>query len=218
VKLSSILPSLLNKSLSYPEDVYDVYKKVFSEEDQNIADSDISYDLMLLPAGLLGIEFVKTHIYNDSACDSHKLSCIIEVQYGVLTIIMQKNKIKCDTYDFETYVEEGLLVKLKKGEKLTIPNGYFYTFINTDEIPVVFVRVYRKEGIADYNLLRRERGLAYYCIRKNAKQEIVLNPAYRNTPKIKDVPSCEVNQIQFDIPLYQALKEEIQDIGATLFA
>lgn len=208
VKLQNILPSLLNKSLSYPEDVYDVYKKVFNEADLNVATSDVNFDIMYLPSGLLGIEFVKTHIYFNSSIEPGRLSCIVEVQYGVLTVIMQKNKPRVDIYDIEPHVEEGLLIKLHKGEKLAIPQGYFYTFINTEETPVIFVRVFKRDGIIDYNILKRERGLAYYCIRKNARQEIVLNPTYKNTPKIKDISSNEINIKHFEMPLYQVLREE----------
>ena len=218
VKLKNILPSLLNKSLSYPEDVYDVYQKVFNEADLNVASSDVNFDIIFLPAGLLGIEFVKTHIYYKPQTDTSNLGCIVEVQYGILTVIMQKNKPHADIYDIETRVEEGLLIKLHKGEKLAIPQDYFYTFINTEEIPVIFVRVFKREGIIDYNLLKRERGLAYYCIRKNARQEIVLNPTYKNTPKIKDVSSNEINSINFDMPLYQVLREKTATLCNSLWA
>jgi len=218
VKLQNILPSLLNKSLSYPENVYDVYKKVFSEDDVKIGESDISMDIMYLPQGLLGIEFVKTHIYFNSTADPGKLSCIVEVQYGILTVVMQKNKENTDPYDIEAQVEEGFMVKLHKGEKLAIPQSYYYTFINTEELPVIFVRIYRKEGIADYNLLRRERGLAYYCIRKNARQEFVLNPTYKNTPKIRDISSGEINTVNLEMPLYQVLREEMGMLFNTLWA
>jgi oxalate decarboxylase/phosphoglucose isomerase-like protein (cupin superfamily) len=217
VKLKNILPALLNKSLCYPEDVYDVYRKVFSEDDLKLGDSDISFDIMYVPPGLLGIEFTKTHIYFNPKSDPGRLSCIIEVHYGILTIIMQKNKNKLDPFEFETHVEEGLMVKVRKGEKLAIPQGYFYTFVNTEEIPVIFVRVYRKEGIVDYNTLRRERGLAYFCIRKNARQEIVLNPTYKNTPKIRDISPEEIGKIDFEFPLYQILREQTTTLSDTLW-
>jgi oxalate decarboxylase/phosphoglucose isomerase-like protein (cupin superfamily) len=218
VKLYNILPALLNKSLSYPEEVYDIYRKVFVEDDANVAASDISYDLIFLPAGLLGVEFVKTHIYYTPQAISGILSCIVEVQHGILTIIMQKNREKLDMFDIETHVNEGYVVKVHKGEKFSIPQGYFYTFINTEESPLVFVRVYRKECIVDYSLLKRERGLAYYCIRKNARQEIVLNPTYKNTPKIQEIGLDELNKQVYTSPLYQALRDETNSMCDSLYA
>jgi oxalate decarboxylase/phosphoglucose isomerase-like protein (cupin superfamily) len=218
VKLQSIQPSLLNKSLSYPEDVYDVYQKICNIDDSVIDQTDISYDVILLPTGLLGVEYVKTHIYYTPETDDTQTSCFVEVQYGVLTVIMQKNQPKKDIYDFETHVDEASLVRLYKGERMSIPQGYYYTFINTEETPTIFVRLHRREGIADYNMLKRERGMAYYCIRKNAKQEIVLNPAYRNTPKINMCGAQEVNENECTIPLYQLLKQQLDTVVNTLWA
>ena len=103
---------------------------------------------------------------------------------------MQKNKPK-DILDFDTYVEEGLVASLKKGDKFAIPTGYFHTFINADTIPVLFTRVYKENGLVDYKNLQRENGLAYYCIRKNAKMEIVHNPMYKDIPAIKKVKPAE---------------------------
>lgn len=217
VKLRSILPALLNKSLSYPEDVYDVYQGIKYEEDLHIDQANLSTDLMILPAGLLGVEFVKTHIYYTCDANPGTSSCIVEVHSGVLTVILQKNKIKEDIYQFDTFVDEGILVRVHKGEKLAIPQGYFYTFINAEEMPVVFMRVYRKESIVDYSLIRRERGLAYFCIRKNAKQEIVLNPTYKNTPKIKEYATNDFEKVDFRIPLYQLVKEDLNTVCDSLY-
>lgn len=221
IQLDKLVPTLLNKSLSYPEDVYEEHLKIFHEEDQSLVTAEVSYDFVCLPAGLLGIEFVKTHIYFSPESENltATLSSGVEVHYGILTIIMQKNAPKGE-FDFETQVDEGLIVKVRRGEKFFIPKGYLYTFINTEETPVLFVRIYRNCGILDYRMLKRERGLAYYCIRKNARQEIVLNPLYRNTPRIKetDVDNFDF-KIQLDIkkPIYQMLKEDVQTIHNALW-
>lgn len=189
ISLSNLIPTLLNKALMYPEVVYEEHRQVFHEQDRNLANDGISFDLITLPAGLLGIEFIKTHIYYSPKDEGgSKFSTVVEVHYGVLTVLMQKNAPKGEL-DFETSVEEGLVVKLKKGEKLAIPVGYYYTFINTQDNPVVFVRIFKKSGSFDYTYLKRENGLAYYCIRKNARQEIVHNPLYRDIPRIKKLPA-----------------------------
>jgi hypothetical protein len=186
ILLRNLIPALLNKSLHYPEVVYEEHVQVFNDGDQDLAESGLSFDLLFIPAGLLGVEFIKSHIYYTpgSKDDPKKFSTVIEVHLGILTVIMQKNNPK-DEFDVHTSVAEGLIVKLKRGEKLAIPQGYFYNFINTEEEPVVFVRIHKADDIVDYTLLRRERGLAYYCIRKNARQEIVLNPVYRSVPHIR---------------------------------
>jgi len=217
VSLRQLIPTLLNKSLSYPQEVYEEHNRVRSNNDQEtFSKTEISFDVICLPAGLLGVEYIKTHIYftPDRSPDSQaltKFSTIIEVQYGILTVIMQKNHPK-NEFDFETQVGEGLLVKVRKGQKFVIPQGYFYTFVNTEDMPVLFVRIYKKNAILDYSLLRRERGLAYYCIRKNARQEIVLNPLYRNSPHIREIaPEVFWKDFEMDwkIALYELLKQRM---------
>lgn len=221
VTLKNLIPTLLNKSLSYPEEVYEEHTRIHSLEDLHWEDKDISYDIICLPAGLLGVEYIKTHVYYSPDEIEHKrYSTVIEVNYGILTIIMQKNAPK-DELEFETRVEEGLMVKVHKGQKFVVPQGYFYTFINTEDIPVLFVRIYKKNGIVDYAVFKRERGLAYYCIRKNARQEIVHNPIYRNTPKIKEIGNETYGQcfnINWEIALYELLKERMQVFEEVLWS
>ena len=188
VSLESLLPTLLNKSLSYPQDVYNEYNSVYHHDDNYLAESEVNFDIIYLPAGLLGIEYIKSHIYYSPVlANAGSYTTIVEVLYGKLTIIMQKNRMPADEFEFDTYVEKAYMIKVKQGEKCPIPKGYFFTFINTEDYPVIFVRINKLQTHADYNLLKREGGLAYYCIRKNAREEIVLNPRYRDTPKIMKV-------------------------------
>lgn len=212
VSLFSLLPTLLNKSLSYPEKVYNEYLSVHHTQDNDLAESDVSFDIVYMPSGLLGIEYIKSHIYYiPRATSAGTFTTVIEVLYGEITIILQKNKQKQDEFDFETAVSEGYLVKVKQGEKCAIPKGYFFTFINTSDFPAIFVKINKDKTHIDYSLLDREGGLAYYCIRKNAREEIVLNPRYRSAPHIKSInPDFFLNEVEMDwnSPLYEILKTQ----------
>lgn len=214
VMLRNLIPALLNKSLHYPEVVYEEHIQVFNSSDFEARNSGISFDVINIPAGLLGVEFIKSHIYYSppDANGKEKYSCVVEVHLGVLTVILQKNKPR-DEFEIHTIVEEGVIIKLRRGEKLAIPRGYFYNFINTEEQPVVFVRIHKGTDVVDYTMLKRERGLAYYCIRKNARQEIVLNPVYRMVPKIKQRKSVQFSgEISIDpaASLYTQLVHETE--------
>lgn len=212
VSLQELLPTLLNKSLTYPVHVYEEYHRVYNSCDESLMNSGVNYDVIVIPPGLLGIEYSKTHIFFSPDSDINgKFSSIVEVQYGTLTVLMQRNKPACPC-DFESQIEEGYIAKVKPGEKFIVPEGYFYTFINAEDQPLVFTRVYKNPNILDYTLIRRERGLAYYCIRKNGRQELVYNPLYRNTPEIKLVDCNHFGgQIKQDIDhsLYNSLKSKI---------
>jgi len=212
VTLENLSPILLNKSLKYPEQVYEEYQGVHYQQDQTLVSYDVSYDLINLPFGLLGIEYVKTHVYfSPIFSQEDKVSCIVEILFGNLFIILQKNAKKSEFVSY-TQVDSGFLVKLKAGDRFIIPEGYLYTFINTGNTNVLFSRVYKKYSIIDYAILKKERGLAYYCIRKNGRQEIVQNPYYKNTPCIIEIAgenSLIDSDIQINLSLYESLKYEL---------
>jgi hypothetical protein len=208
IPLASMLPGLLNKSLKYPENVYLEHRNICRKSDEEIfRTTGYNYDLLMLPSGLMGVEFIRSHIFY-AACDGgQRLSEIVEVISGSLTILLQKNKEKIDEYEFDTSVSEGLVIRLTQGEKFAIPKGYYYTFINTRTKPVVFSRFYTKGCVCDYTLFKKEQGLAYFAIRKNAKQEIVLNPRYREIPQIrkttpKDAQASLNPPVKSEEPLY----------------
>jgi len=191
VSLREIAPSLLNKALLYPELVYKCHRSVRMKTHCEEWPASYQYDVVYLPDGLLGIEYIKTHIFYGQMATS--TASIIQVFTGQLTIMLQKNRKRQDIYDIETHVEEAMMVDVEPGMKVAIPAGYFYTFVNTGPDPVVFARVVAREHIADYEYLRRENGLAYYIISKNARKEIVVNPRYRTVPDIKQVPAQVLN-------------------------
>jgi hypothetical protein len=194
IPLTSMLPGLLNKSLKYPETVYMEHKNIRHQDDNDFFKATgFHYDIVMLPAGLMGVEFIRSHIFfseleQGQSYEHNSVSEVVECLSGIVTILFQKNAPK-NEWEFGTRVSEGLVVKLKEGEKFVIPRGYYYTFINTRSDPTVFSRFYAQSCACDYTSFEKEQGLAYFAIRKNAKQEIVLNPRYREIPQIQNI-SC----------------------------
>ncbi|MEO6728721.1 MAG: glucose-6-phosphate isomerase family protein [Candidatus Dojkabacteria bacterium] len=185
VSLQEIIPVLLNKQLKYPENVYKEHKSLYERGSED--GKAISYDLLYIPYGLLGIEFIKTHIY-ESLFVENKYHCMVELLSGEMMIVMQRNAEKEDVFQMETYVDDMVIVKLTPGEKLAIPTGYMYTFVNVGLAPVVFAKISTKDQTPmDYGTLKRERGLAYYIISKNAKVEAVANPKYKINCRLKNM-------------------------------
>lgn len=211
VPLKNLTPGLLNKSLIYPTEVYEEHQNV-RHQDHCDFPSDIDYDIIYLPEGFLGVEYIKSHIFYSPNGDSHGIaSNIIEVFHGALTILMQRNTIT-DEPTFETDVSDGLVINVKQGQTAVLPKGYYYTFINTNESPVIFSRTHRNRAIIDYSLLRKEQGMAYYFIRKNAKCEIVKNPRYGNVPELRHMtPEETIQDFKFvhEKPIYSQLMQEM---------
>lgn len=212
VKLEELKPILLNRTLVYPDKVYTEYHDVSSNDDQQVYEKfGIHYNMVVLPTGLLGVEFTKSHIYAADS-QSKNVTCVVEVIKGGATVLMQKIKPKED-YEIETTVEDIIIVKVKTGEKLPIPSGYQYSFINTRNHPLILSRVYLTDGRIDYRTIRREQGLSYYVIRKNARQEYVKNPRYRETPKLRSI-KCDTYNRKYKIspvkPLYLQIIEDMK--------
>lgn len=224
VELSEIIPVLLNKYLKYPEVVYRHHKNVF-DKNKSQKDSGLRYDILSIPYGLLGIEYIRTHVYFSEYSEG-KFDAVIEVLSGSVTVVMQKNAENDDPYAFEKYVEEINLVRLEKGEKFAIPTGVYYTFVNTEMFPAVIGKIAgSNQKEIDYSIFSRERGLAYYIISKNARLEVVANPKYKVLNKPKEYKKEEITQrseYNFgkvsldDLPLYDLLNKEYNNLATVI--
>ncbi len=211
VSLQSLSPALLNRSIKYPETVYEEYT-VCLNGDQSVFENNLKYDLLIIPPGLLGIEFIKSHIFYTP--ESHirnrlRFSSVVEAINATTTILMQKIIPNFEEEDQPT-IEEGILIELKAGEKFAIPEGYYYTFINASEEPIILSRLYKNYNIADYTQDERTYTMAYFCIRKNARQELVYNPKFRKIPSIKKInPRANhfpIIGFEEHVPLYRLAK------------
>ncbi|BCX13664.1 MAG: hypothetical protein KatS3mg085_196 [Candidatus Dojkabacteria bacterium] len=113
VSIDEINPVLLNKSVKYPEKVYRHYSDVLSHDFRG--SFKYRYDIFVIPYGLLGIEYVKTHIFYEDPSDG-KYDCVVEVLSGTLTVILQKN-LESDEEDFwvDVEVEKVYIVDLDAG-------------------------------------------------------------------------------------------------------
>lgn len=165
VGIDDIREQLLNKELDCPEVFYTKYKEV-DTKDNLFKSKKIKVNIYTMLANLAGIEFVKTRT---TRCK--KYPRIIEILHGSGTILMQKyinpkdNKI--------------IKAQAKKNQKIIIPAGYDFVIVNTRQnTPLIFLEVVHYLAIIR-RTLDENSGMAYYVIRKNAKQEIVRNPNYK---------------------------------------
>ncbi len=193
IKLDNLRPVLLNKTLRYPINIYTEYCDIrLKDHKKTFKETKLHYNLIVLPPGLLGIEYNKTHIFAPDK-DQNELTSIIDIIHGRGAVLVQKIKEK-DELDFETEVSFASMFKVKKGNRVPIPQRYMYTFINPGSSPLVIGRLFEDDGKMDYRSLRKEHGMSYYLIRKNARQEVVKNPHYKEIPRLKKVNAKEYSQ------------------------
>lgn len=188
VKLENIRPVLLNRTLRYPIDVYTEYCDISLKEQQDkFRKNKLHYNITVLPAGLLGIEYNKTHIFAPDT-DQNDITSIIDIIYGSGIILSQKVKEK-GVFDFETDVTFAAMFNVKRHHRVPIPKKHMYTFVNPNSTPLIIGRLFEDDGKIDYRTLRKEQGMSYYFIRKNARREVVKNPHYKKTPYLKKIKS-----------------------------
>ncbi len=172
VNIDQIRPQLLNKSLNCPQCFYTKWEDLDGE---NIfKEKKLLVNFYSIQANLAGIEYVKT-----LANRSEKYPRLIEMVYGGGIILMQKYS----SADNHKIVKKIVI----KGDKVIIPAGFSYTMINTRQNGNLIVVEISSHKSNSRNVLDEKNGMAYYVIRKNAKQETVRNPSYKIVNEIEEV-------------------------------
>jgi oxalate decarboxylase/phosphoglucose isomerase-like protein (cupin superfamily) len=173
ITLDDIRPQLLNQELDCPDIFYLKYKDIDNANDY-FKNQGLRVNLYLIKPNLAGIEFVKTKA---TKCASHPR--LFEIIYGGGNVLLQK------------YVgpDENKIyrVQVKKGSKFFIPPGYSICLVNTRQASTLIAVEISSRDARTRVVLEDKRGMSYYIIRKNAKVEIVKNPAYKMVDEIKEL-------------------------------
>lgn len=192
VSIEHLRGELLNSSLTCPTHICNQYFKI--DQRGLMKKSGLRYDVVVMPSNLAGIEYVKSKgHYNDLVTSKDSFPEIIEILYGWATVLLQRPRLKPskddhwssiqDMFEFNR-LDDVVVIKLQRGQKLVIPSGWGHVFINTRQTPLIFSLVRNSE---EFNIRRfiPEQGAGYYFIRKNARQEVVQNPRYKTVPRFK---------------------------------
>lgn len=175
-EIEDVRSQLLNEDLSYPEIFYTKY--LTFDQDNILEQKGLRLNIYVIPSNLAGIEYVKTRA---NRLKTHPK--IIEILYGGGIVILQK------------YVGKGktdiILSKVRKDQKLIVPANYSMALVNTRQSAFVVSEIYQKD-LRHSASLDGMKGMNYYVIRKNAKQEIVRNPNYRDESNYRRVKWDEV--------------------------
>lgn len=214
--LEYVRGSLLNSDLDVPIHLYRVYQDLHISNDKVIKeDGDYKYDLLLMPPNVVGVEYVKTHGHIQAQIPNKDLTypCIIEVLYGAATFLLQRFSPDFDKeLRLGSEVDKVFITKVQKGSRIVIPPNYAYTMINTRSTYLITGKLsYRTGFLAKRSKVEEKHGFAYYVIRKNARQEIVMNPRYKNTPqllKLRADATTKLIGMRSAKPLIEQLKRD----------
>jgi oxalate decarboxylase/phosphoglucose isomerase-like protein (cupin superfamily) len=172
VTIDDIRSQLLNKELNCPEIFYTKYRGL--DHNDIYKNKKIRVNFYTLAPNLAGIEFVKTRA---TRCANYPR--IFDFAYGGATVLMQKYT--------NARNNRVIRINVKKKDKIIIPAGYEIVVVNTRQNSnLVFVE-YHSTDAKPRVVLDEKNGLAYYIIRKNAKQETVRNPSYKIINELEKV-------------------------------
>ncbi len=172
VSIDDVREQLLNKELDCPEVFYTKYKQL---DTKNLFTSKkLKLNIYTMKSNLAGIEYVKTR-----ATRCGKYPRIFEVLYGSATILIQRYKS----------AKENRIIKIqaKKGDKVIVPAGYDFVATNPRQSSTLILAEVMSIKASPRVTLDDNNGIAYYVIRKNAKQEIVRNPNYKIVNELEKV-------------------------------
>lgn len=164
VCIDDIRPQLLNEDLNCPEIFYKKYKDI--DRDEVFKSKRLKINMYLIYPNLAGIEYAKTFA---TRCKSYPR--ILEITYGGGIILLQKYTSPIDNRIFKFTV--------KKGQKIIVPQGYTCVIVNSRQNSTLIVVEMHYREAKPRIVLDDRKGMSYYIIRKNAKQETVRNPEYK---------------------------------------
>lgn len=172
ISVDLIRPHLLNRELTCPDIFYTKYFEI--DKDGIYKKKKLKVNFSVVKPNLAGIEFVKTR-----STRSEKYPRILEIVYGGGILLMQK---------FENKFESDIIsINIKKNMKIVVPAGYDVVMVNTRQVGALIVEEIASVKANIKTTLDDMHGMAYYVIRKNAKQEVVRNPEYRAASEIRKV-------------------------------
>ena len=129
----------------------------------------LRYDITVIPAKILGKEFVKTKGHEHSK-NYGEVYVVLE---GQAIYLMQKCKRK--------EIEDAYAIRAKKGEVVVIPPGYGHITINSSKKNLVTANWCSEKCQNKYELFEKMQGACYYY----TKLGWIKNKNYRNIPKLR---------------------------------
>lgn len=131
-------------------------------------------NITVIPPARLGHEFPKTygHFHQHNEPETYR------VLYGKALVLLQK--MQGDN------IKEVKVVRGMVGQTLQVPEGYGHCLINaTDDLLITADWEAASAGHL-YDLVRKNKGMAYYLLEKNGQPTWEPNRQYRNLPEIQE--------------------------------
>jgi glucose-6-phosphate isomerase len=188
---------LIDPGVSSPEELYFMYRDVYCKNDEaNIRNNKMRFDVTVIKPGLLGKEFMKTagHYHPGSFPE------LYEVVYGEALCLQQR----MDKDDLKK-IKEVIAVKAKQGQKIICLPNFGHILINISDKPLITSNWVSAEFNSEYDLYKQARGAAYYALSDKGNIKWERNNFFGEVPNITFLTPND-NMAEFglrtDTPMY----------------
>jgi len=194
---------LLFDSVDEQRKLYYMYRDVHLMDDEaEIRQRGLRYDITIIPPGKIGKEYVKTAGHYHPYKPGTKLTYpeIYAVIAGEAHYLLQRKIGDSDE------VDRVVVIKAKAGDQVYIPPGYGHITINPSE-EILIMANWLAEGFkSDYDPIKRKKGGAFYEIEENNVAKWIPNPAYKGDLILEQGDGQF--KFNFNKPLYKAIYED----------
>lgn len=180
-------------------ELYYMYRDLWRENDeQRIKEENLRYDITVIPARVIGKEYVKTKgHYHPVTEEEMTYPEIYEVLEGKAHYLLQKK------YQ-EGVIADALLIEVEAGEKALIPPNYGHITINPMDKTLKMANWVDRRFDSIYEDILKLEGGAYFEL---SNGEFVKNDNYDEVPKLRFVEPFEVPElgIESGIDMYDLI-------------
>lgn len=162
------------------KDTYYMYRDLAKNDVdlQIIRANHLRYDVTVIPAGMLGSEYIKTvgHYHPQVPGTSISYPEIYQVLEGSATYLLQKVE-----YGKEDIALDVVVITAEKGELVLVPPGYGHVTINASDRTLEMANWVCRDFNSIYEPIKRLSGASYFLLNDGFAK----NPLYRNIPSIR---------------------------------
>ena len=163
-------------------EMYYMYRGIGLPQDQDlIKQTNVSYDITVIPACLIGREYNKTlgH-YHSTNSKGMVYPEVYEVLYGKALFLIQKMDNSLEN------LISVLAIPASAGDKVIYPPGYGHAMINVGVDTLVTANWVSRDYGAKYEPIINRHGMAYYVVSEGTGQySFIPNPNYANAPGVR---------------------------------
>ncbi len=184
-ELKDVLKDPLSENEELEESIYWVFSDITKEQWKNMT---------VTKPGKISTEFPKTYGHYHATSNTPETYKLIS---GKGIFMLQKKHYENEVWVPEMVDAVYLIVGETAGDTVVITNEYGHSWSNIGNEPLVTFDDWNEGHTpADYEPIKKLKGMAYYLVEQNGNVDIVPNPNYKNLPKPQWVTPKEFVELQ----------------------